>query len=88
MSKEIYRDNFTGSIAVSCSELEVAAIDYFGTVQEALAWYPDAIVHPSLQEESTLKVSVNYDEDIVTIEVNNQVLRLSLSQAQVLKSIL
>lgn len=86
--KEIYRDDFTGSIAVSCSELKVCCINYFATVEEAIAWYPDAIVHPSLQEESTLKVSVNYDEDIVTVEVNNQVLRLSLSQAQLLKSIL
>jgi len=86
--KTIYRDDFTGSIAVSCSELEVAAIDYFATVKEAIAWYPDAFVHPSLQEESTLKVSVNCDEDIVTIEINNQVLRLSLSQAQQIKSIL
>ena len=71
--KTIYRDDFTGSIAVSCSEEKVATIDYFGTVKEAIAWYPDAIVYSSLQEESTLKVSVNYDEDIVTIEVNNQV---------------
>jgi hypothetical protein len=47
--------------------------------------YPDAIIHPSLEEESVLKVSVT---DIVTIEINNQVLRLSLSQAQQLKSIL
>ena len=86
--KEIYRDEFTGSIAVSCSEEKVAAIDYFGTVKEAIECYPDAIVHPSLQEESTLKVSVNYDDDIVTVEVNNQVLRLSLSQTQQLKSIL
>jgi hypothetical protein len=86
--KTIYRDDFTGSIAVSCSEEKVATIDYFGTVKEAIAWYPDAIVYSSLQEESTLKVSVNYDEDIVTIEVNNQVLRLSLFQAEQLKSIL
>jgi hypothetical protein len=86
--KKIYRDDFTGSIAVSCDELQVAAIDYFATVKEAIAWYPDAIVDSSLQEESTLKVSVNYDEDIVTIEVNNQVLRLSLFQAEQLKSIL
>jgi len=86
--KKIYRDDFTGSIAVSCSEEKVAAIDYFGTVKEAIAWYPDAIVDPSLQEESTLKVSVDHDKDIVTIEINNQVLRLSLFQAQQLKSIL
>lgn len=86
--KEIYRDDFTGSIAISCDELQVAAINYFATVKEAIAWYPDAIVHPSLQEESTLKVSVNYNEDLVTVEVNNQVLRLSLFQAQQLKSIL
>ena len=82
--KEIYRDDFTGSIAVSCSELEVC-INYFATVKEAIEWYPDATIHPSLEEESVLKVSSG---DIVTIEVNNQVLRLSLSQAQLLKSIL
>jgi hypothetical protein len=82
--KEIYRDDFTGSIAVGCSK-EMCIIDYFSTVKEAIAWYPDATIHPSLEEESVLKVSTG---DIVTIEVNNQVLRLSLSQAQQLKSIL
>lgn len=86
--KTIYRDDFLGYLAVSCDELQDAAIDYFDTVKEALERYPDAIIDPSLQEKSTLKVSVNYDEDIVTVEVNNQVLRLSLSQAQQLKSIL
>ena len=82
--KTIYRNNFTDSIAVWCSK-ELCDIDYFGTVKEALLKYPDAIIHPSLEEESVLKVSVT---DIVTIEINNQVLRLSLSQAQQLKSIL
>jgi hypothetical protein len=82
--KTIYRDAFTDSIAVGCSE-ELCNIDYFGTVKEALVRFPDAIIHPSLEEESVLKVSVT---NIVTIEVNNQVLRLSLVQAQQLKSIL
>jgi hypothetical protein len=84
MAKEIYRDEFLDCIAVGCTE-EWCTIDYFDTVEEALKRYPDAIVDPLLQEESVLKVSVG---DIVTIEVNNQVLRLSLFQAQQLKSIL
>lgn len=82
--KTIYKDAFTDSIAVGCSK-EMCNIDYFYTVKEAMKAYPDATIHPSLEEESVLKVSTG---DIVTIEVNNQVLRLSLSQAQLLKSIL
>lgn len=82
--KTIYKDSFTDSIAIGCSEKE-CIIDYFGTVEEALRVYPDAIIHPSLEEESVLKVTI---ADIVTIEVNNQVLRLSLLQAQKLKSML
>lgn len=82
--KLIYRDSFTDSIAIGCSE-ENCTIDYFNTVEEALRAYPDAIISPSLEEESVLKVTIT---DIVTIEVNNQVLRLSLLQAQKLKSML
>lgn len=82
--KKIYRDSFTGSIAIGCSE-ENCIIDYFGTVEEALKAYPNAIICSSLEEESVLKVTIT---DIVTIEVNNQVLRLSLLQAQKLKSML
>jgi hypothetical protein len=80
----IYRDAFTDFIAVGCSK-EECIIDYFDTVAEAVKRYPNAIIDPSLEEESVLKVTV---ADIVTIKVNNQVLRLSLSQAQQLKSIL
>jgi hypothetical protein len=82
--KTIYQDTFTDSIAIGCSE-ENCTIDYFNTVEEALRAYPDAIISPSLEEESVLKVTIT---DIVTIKVNNQVLRLSLLQAQKLKSML
>lgn len=82
--KTIYRDSFTGSIAIGCSE-EESIIDYFGTVEDVLRAYPNAIIDSSLEEESVLKVTIT---DIVTIEVNNQVLRLSLLQAQKLKSML
>ena len=80
----IHRDEFTGTIAVDCSEA-MTNIDYFGTVEDALDRYPDAVVHPSLDEETILRVSTG---DYVTIEVNNQVLSLSLKQAEQLKQML
>lgn len=84
MSKQIYRDEFTDLIGVGCDELMVI-IDYFLTVEDALDRYPEAVVHPSLGEERILKVSTG---KYVTIEVNNQVLSLSLKQAEQLKQML
>ena len=85
--KTIFKDDFTGSIAVGCSESE-CIIDYFDTVEKAEEQYPKAILDPSIGKERALTISTNYDKDVVTIEINNQVLRLSLFQAQQLKSIL